>query len=486
MTGDLVTPARDPAFPTPAAGAPRQAADWEGRRVLVLGLARSGVAAARALAQRGVSVIAADRRPGVELGEAIDLLDELGVDTVTGKDDASLLERADVVVASPGIAPTAPLLAKADERGIPVVAELELAFQLSRAPWVAITGTNGKSTTTALTGELFKATGRPTRVCGNIGVAATDEALNAPEDGVIVAEVSSFQLERVVTFRPRVAVLLNLTPDHLDRHGSLEVYAALKARVFAKQGAGDLAVLNADDAATVGWAGRFGLSAKVAYIRRGQRGLAAPEDGPLAGAIAHADGAWVDESGKINRAWEGHTDVLLPVSKLRIPGPHNVSNALAAVAATLPFETNAKEIAQALGAFAGLPHRLEPVGEVEGVAFYNDSKATNVDSMRTALNAFPGPLVVIAGGRDKKGDWASLEPLAADRIGRLILIGEAADTIARAWKRVTSVRAADIDDAAQKALKAARELEGAPVVLSPGCASFDMFRDYEDRGQKFK
>jgi UDP-N-acetylmuramoylalanine--D-glutamate ligase len=178
--------------------------------------------------------------------------------------------------------------------------------------------------------------------------------------------------------------------------------------------------------------------------------------------------------------------VLLPVSKLRIPGPHNVSNALAAVAATLPFEAAAREIAQALGAFAGLPHRLEPVGEVEGVAFYNDSKATNVDSMRTALNAFPGPLVVIAGGRDKKGDWASLEALAADRIGRLILIGEASDTIARAWKRVTSVRAQDIDDAAQKALKAARELKGAPVVLSPGCASFDMFRDYEDRGQKFK
>jgi UDP-N-acetylmuramoylalanine--D-glutamate ligase len=443
------------------------------------------VAAARALAQRGVTVIAADRRPEADLESAVDALEALGVETVTGKDDPSLLARADVVVASPGAAPTTPLLAHADERGIPVVAELELAFQLSRAPWVAITGTNGKSTTTALTGELFRATGRPTRVCGNIGVAATDEALLAPEDGVIVAEVSSFQLERVVTFRPHVAVLLNLTPDHLDRHGSLEVYAALKARVFAKQGAGDLAVLNADDAATVGWAGRFGLSAKVAYIRRGQRGLAAPEDGPLAGAIAHADGAWVDESGRMVRTWEGHTDVLLPVSKLRIPGPHNISNALAAVAATLPFEAKAKDLGKALAAFPGLPHRLEPVGDVEGVAFYNDSKATNVDSMRTALNAFPGPLVVIAGGRDKKGDWASLEPLAADRIGRLVLIGEASDTIARAWKRVTSVRAGDIDDAVLKAWKAGKELK-APVVLSPGCASFDMFRDFEDRGQKFK
>ena len=480
-----MTPARDPAFPTPAADAPRRASDWAGRRVLVVGLARSGTAAARALAERGTTVIATDRRPEGELAMVEDL-EARGVEVRAGKDDLRLLERVDVVVASPGVPPTAPLLARADEKGIPVVGELELAFQLSRAPWVAITGTNGKSTTTALAGELFRATGRPTRVCGNIGVAATEEALLAPEDGVIVAEVSSFQLERVVSFRPHVAVLLNLTPDHLDRHGSLEVYAALKARVFARQGAGDLAVLNADDPETVGWAGRFGLGAQVAYIRRGERGLATPESGPLAEAIARADGAWVDREERIVRAWEGHKDVLLPVSKLKVPGPHNVSNALAAVAATLPFAAKAKDLAKALAAFPGLAHRLEPLGEVDGIAFYNDSKATNVDSMRTALAAFPGPLVVIAGGRDKKGDWASLEALAGDRIGRLVLIGEAADTIARAWKRVRSVRAGGLDDAALQALAAAKELGGAPVVLSPGCASFDMFRDFEDRGERFR
>ena len=482
-------PARDPAFPTPAPDAPRRASDWTGRRVLVVGLARSGTAAARALTARGIAVTALDSRNEDELvarGVPVEELEGLGVEVRAGRDDAALLDKADVVVASPGVPPTAPLLARADERGVPVVGELELAFQLSRAPWVAITGTNGKSTTTALAGELFKATGRPTRVCGNIGVAATDEALLAPEDGVIVAEVSSFQLERVVTFRPKVAVVLNLTPDHLDRHGSLDVYAALKARVFARQGEGDLAVLNADDAATVGWAGRFGIGAKVAYIRRGPRGLAAPESGRLAEAIAQADGAWVDAKEKIVRAWEGHTEVLLPVAKLRIPGPHNVSNALAAVASTLPFAAKAKDLAAALEAFGGLTHRLEAVGTAQGVAFWNDSKATNVDSMRTALNAFPGPLVVIAGGRDKKGDWASLEPLAADRIGRLVLIGEASETIARAWKRIPAVRAGDIDDAAAKALAAAKELGGAPVVLSPGCASFDMFKDFEDRGAKFK
>jgi UDP-N-acetylmuramoylalanine--D-glutamate ligase len=256
--------------------------------------------------------------------------------------------------------------------------------------------------------------------------------------------------------------------------------------VFARQGAGDLAVLNADDPETVAWAGRFGIGAQVAYIHRGERGLAAPESGPLAEAIASADGAWVDREDRMVRAWEGHKDVLLPVSKLRVPGPHNVSNALAAIAATLPFQAKAKDLAKALAAFPGLAHRLEPLGEVQGVAFYNDSKATNVDSMRTALQAFPGPLVIIAGGRDKKGDWGSLEALAGDRIGRLVLIGEAADTIARAWKRVPSVKASDINDAAAKALAAARELGNAPVVLSPGCASFDMFKDFEDRGERFR
>jgi UDP-N-acetylmuramoylalanine--D-glutamate ligase len=491
MTGGAVTPSRDPAFPTPALGAPRTLADWSGRRVLVVGLARSGTAAAAALAARGVQVAATDRRSESELfaagGQAaLEALEAKGVTLHLGDTPASLLEAADVVLASPGVSPTAPLLALADARGIPVVGELELAFQLSRAPWVAITGTNGKSTTTALTGELFKALGYDTRVCGNIGVAATEEALTAPEDGVIVAEVSSFQLERVVTFRPRVAVVLNLTPDHLDRHGSLEVYAGLKARLFAHQDANDLAVLNADDPATAGWAGRFGIASKVAYVRRAEAASAAPEGSPLAHAIARADGAWVDASGRIVRAWEGHRDVLFPVSKLAIPGPHNVSNALAAVAATLPFEADAKTLARALGDFRGLAHRLEPLGLASGVPFYNDSKATNVDSMRTALLAFPRPLVVIAGGRDKQGDWPSLEELATDRIGRLVLIGEASDTIAKAWRRVPSLRAADLDDAARKALAAAKEQGGAPVVLSPGSASFDMFKDYEDRGEQFR
>ena len=486
-----MTPSRDPAFPIPASGAPRQWSDWVGRRALVVGLARSGMAAARALAERGIPVVASDLKSEDELAarsgqEALDDLEARGVTLALGSGDARLLARADVVVTSPGVPPTAPLLAEADRREVPVVAELELAFQLSRAPWVAITGTNGKSTTTALAGELLGAGGRRAHVCGNIGVAATEKAIEAGEGDVIVAEVSSFQLERVVTFRPRVAVMLNLTPDHLDRHGALEVYAGLKARVFARQGEGDVAVLNADDPLSADWAGRYGLSARVAYIRRGDRGAAIPETGALADAVARADGAWVDPQGRIVRGWEGHRDVLLPARDLRIPGPHNVSNALAAVAATLGFDVEAKALSRALARFGGLAHRLEALGTVEGVPFYNDSKATNVDSLRTALLAFERPMVVIAGGRDKAGDWASLEALASQRIGRVVLIGEAAPTIAAAWRRVPSVRASDLDDAARQSLAAARALEGAPVVLSPGCASFDQFRDFEDRGEQFR
>jgi UDP-N-acetylmuramoylalanine--D-glutamate ligase len=412
-------------------------------------------------------------------------LEDLGVVVRTGTGDASLLKNTDVVVTSPGVPPTAPLLVAADAKDMPVVAELELAFQLSAAPWVAITGTNGKSTTTALAGALFAAAGYDAHVCGNIGVAATDEALAAGPASVLVAEVSSFQLERVVTFRPRVALVTGLTPDHLDRHGSLDVYAGLKARVFAHQQPSDLAVLNADDAQTAGWAGRFGLSARVAWFRAHAEGAAVPADSALAHAVAGSDGAWVDDDGRIVRVREGHRDVLLPASALRIPGPHNLANALAAVATTLPFDADPARVSEGLAGFAGLPHRLEPVGTARGVEFYDDSKATNLDSMRTALFAFPPPVVVIAGGRDKAQDWSTLAGDARARIGHLVLIGEAAPTIAAAFTGVPQTRAADLRAAVRVALEQASLLGRVRVLLSPGCASFDMFKDYEDRGRRF-
>ncbi len=488
--GGVVThaPSPVPHLPEPAPTAPRRFADWSGRRVLVVGLARSGRAAARLLAERGIAVTATDTRDaaaldatsaGTNANANANALAEAGVRLVLGSDGIALLAGTDVVVASPGVSPTAPILMAADRRGIPVVAELELAFQASQAPWIAITGTNGKSTTTALTGALLASAGRDAWVAGNIGTAACERAAVVPATGVIVAEVSSFQLERVVTFRPRVACVLNLTPDHLDRHGSIEIYAALKARVFAHQGAGDQAVLNADDPATANWDARFEIAARTAWF--GRRGPRAGRD--MRGA---ADGVFVDDAGRIVRAREGHRDVLLPADALTIPGPHNLSNALAAVTCVLPFDLPAEAVVRSLSSFAGLEHRIEPAGTVTGVRFYNDSKATNVDSMRVALLAFDGPLVVIAGGRDKAGDWASLRPLAEQRIGRLVLLGESSATIEAAWPHVPSERARDLDDAVRRAHRAALTLGGAPVLLSPGCASFDQFRDYEDRGRQFK
>ncbi|MGH7724321.1 MAG: UDP-N-acetylmuramoyl-L-alanine--D-glutamate ligase, partial [Candidatus Eiseniibacteriota bacterium] len=433
------------------------------------------------LAGRGIAVTATDARPAPALDatETLEGLAAHGVTLALGTDGTGLLEGTDVVVASPGIPPTALLLAEADRRGIPVVAELELAFQASSAPWIAITGTNGKSTTTALTGALLEGAGRDAWVAGNIGTAACERAAQVPASGVIVAEVSSFQLERVVTFKPRVACVLNLTPDHLDRHGSIESYAALKARVFARQGATDRAVLNADDPATTDWDERFHFAATPSWF--GARG---PRTRDV--AVGRVDGAIETEGGELVRVREGHREVLLPARALAIPGPHNVSNALAAVACTLPFGLAAGDVARGLRDFAGLEHRIEPAGTVTGVRFYNDSKATNVDSMRTALLAFDPPLVVIAGGRDKAGDWESLRALAEERIGRLILLGESSPVIERAWARVPSERARDLDDAVRRAHDGAVGLGRAPVVLSPGCASFDLFKDYEDRGRQFK
>jgi UDP-N-acetylmuramoylalanine--D-glutamate ligase len=483
MSGGLaVGEARHPALPEPASDAPRSWHDWPGRRALVVGLARSGLAAARLLVARGVAVTASDARgasalPASVAAELTALAQRKGVTLALGSGDPALLAGHDVVVVSPGVSPTAPLVAEADRRGVPVVAELELAFQVSKAPWIAITGTNGKSTTTALTGELCRAGGLDAWVAGNIGTAASERAAEVPPSGVIVAEVSSFQLERVVSFRPRAAVVLNLTPDHLDRHGDLATYAALKARVFARQEAGDVLALNADDAVTAGWAERYGARGRVAYFTR--------ESDPGKGR-AEADGARVDAMGRVVRVREGHTEVLVSARAVRIPGPHNLTNALAALCATLPWPLDAARLGEALSSFGGLEHRIEPAGEVSGVAFYNDSKATNLDSMRTALYAFEPPLVVIAGGRDKASPWGDYRAIAQERIAHLVLIGEAAPVIERAWPDVPSERAADMAAAVRAAFHAARNLNHARVVLSPGCASFDMFKDYEDRGRRFK
>ncbi len=437
-----------------------------GTRPLIAGAARSGVAAARLLAAHGLDVLVCDRGPARP--DAAAALAAAGVRVAWERDDAGLLDGRDFVVWSPGIPLTHPLAAAARTRGLPVLSELEIGYLAAHAPLACVTGTNGKSTTTDLIGALLAGAGREAAVCGNIGRAVCEVAEQVGAGGVLIVEVSSFQLETVQRLRPWIAVWLNLTPDHLDRHESLEAYGALKARLFANQTETDWQVGNADDPEVVKRLPGRGQSLAFSLRDRVE------------------EGAWV-EDGWIMLAWRGGTRALMPASGLRLRGAHNLANVLAAVAATLPLEIAPERLRATLETYSGLEHRLEPAGEVAGVAFVNDSKATNTSSLEVALRSFDQPVVLIAGGRDKNQDFAPLHPLARERVGTAILIGEGAPRIAAAWPDVPSERAATLEEAVDRAFAAARRGPAPRVVLlSPGCASYDMFTDYEDRGRRFK
>jgi UDP-N-acetylmuramoylalanine--D-glutamate ligase len=439
-----------------------------GNRPLVVGSARSGPAAARLLARHGAEVRLCDRRGA----DAFLTLDRSGLERVDfrwGRDDEGLLDDRDFVIWSPGIALDHPIARAARERGLPLLSELELGSLAAHAPLVCITGTNGKSTTTDLTGALLRAAGREIAVCGNIGRPICEVAEEVSASGLLVVEVSSFQLETVERLKPFVAVWLNLTPDHADRHGDFDTYGAMKQRLFARQTEADWAVWNADDPEVM--RRRTGNATPLLFSR----------------ATAVEEGVWA-AGGTIRLAWRGGVEALLPVRELRLRGPHNLSNALAALAATLPMEISPDTLRSVLRSYAGLEHRLENVAVIEGVGFVNDSKATNTDSMAVALESFEHPVVLIAGGRDKGQDFTPLGEAVRRHTRHVVLIGEGAPTLERAWPGVSMERAASLGDAVEKAFDVAREApEGQGIVLlSPGCSSFDMFRDFEDRGAKFK
>ncbi len=440
-----------------------------GTHALVVGAARSGVAAARLLARHGLDVVVCDRRPAAELAAAARDVAAAGARLVAGRDDASLLEGRDVVVWSPGIPDTHALAVAARGRGLPVLSELEIGFLAAHAPLLCVTGTNGKSTTTDLVGALLRAAGREVEVCGNIGRALCEVAESVSPRGLLAVEVSSFQLETVERLKPFVATWLNLTPDHLDRHRDLATYGALKQRLFARQDEHDYAVWNADDPEVM--SRRTGGGTWLEFSIRG----------PV------EQGAWARD-GAIHLAWRGGTEALLEARELRLPGEHNLANVLAALATVLPLEPAPDLLRAVLREYPGLEHRLEPAGTVEGVRFVNDSKATNVSSMEVALKSFERPVVLIAGGRDKGQDFAPLRDLVRRAVRRVVLIGEGAERMAAAWPGVPQLRAGSLAEAVEGAFEAAREGPGEPatVLLSPGCASFDMFSDYEDRGRRFK
>jgi UDP-N-acetylmuramoylalanine--D-glutamate ligase len=437
-----------------------------GRSVTVVGLARSGIAACRLLLALGARVTGTDARGADALPAAARALGTDGVRLVVGGHPEAAFEGAELVVVSPGVPADHPALAGCRARGVPVLGEVELAYRTMTAEFVAITGTNGKTTTTALTGALLEASGRPVLVGGNIGRPLAAEALHFPADGWVVAEVSSFQLETTDAFRPRVAAVLNVTPDHLDRHGSLAAYVEAKARIFRAQGPEDWAVLNADDPGAASLASR--VRARLLWLSRRQ---------PV------TQGAWVREGWVTLRLGTGDRPVC-PVDDIFLRGAHNLENVLAATACAGALGVPPDRLRAAIRAFRAVPHRLEWVRDRGGVAFYNDSKGTNVDATLKALAAFAEPIVLIAGGREKAQRFDALADAARGRVKAAIVIGEGRAALGPALRAVTHVEdAASMAEAVRRA--AALAVAGDVVLLSPACASFDMFRDYEHRGAVF-
>jgi len=446
--------------------ATRSAPWFAGRSALVVGVARSGTAAARLLLRHGARVRAIDRRRREEIGGSVADLEGRGVELRFGPMDVSALEGCDLVVASPGVPADLPLFREAERRGIPIAPEIEVGFAVARAPIIAVTGTNGKSTTVELLGAIGRAAGRRTEVLGNIGTALSEGAEDVPEEGLLVVEVSSFQLELCTRFRPQVGVILNVTPDHLDRHRTLGRYAEIKARLFAFQTAEDFRVQPLGES-------------RLDELLRPMRSK------PLWFGFTDptADGVWESE-GVIQYRFAGREGSLLRRDEALLPGPHNTENICAAAAAAMATGIPARAIAKTLREFRGLPHRLALVAEIDGVRYVNDSKATNVDALKRALESFDAPIVLIAGGRDKDGDFAAIAPLIRERVRHAVYVGEAASKLERAWSQVPSSRSATLEDAVATARS--QTAPGMVVLLSPGCASYDMFRNFEERGARFE
>jgi UDP-N-acetylmuramoylalanine--D-glutamate ligase len=440
--------------------------DLSGKRVLVVGLARTGVVTSLFSAGYGATVTATDGRPESELAETAAKLRAAGVKLeLGGHIDASFLEQ-DLIVVSPGVPAKLPSLELARKQGVPVWSEIELAWRFLRGKLVAITGSNGKTTTTALLAHILQTSNIPTLVGGNIGTPLLALVERSTDTAVTVAEISSFQLETIDKFRPEIGVLLNLTPDHLDRHGTFEDYANAKLRMFENQLERDMAVLNADDAEITK---RMPAKPHIFWFSRQKR---------------VATGAFLRDNEIIFRN-EGSEAALARRDQIPLRGEHNVENVLAACAAAYLAGATPAAIASGVKSFRGVEHRLEFAGEISGVQFYNDSKATNVDAAVKAIEAFPGPLVVILGGKDKGSPYTPLRDLLHERARVVLLIGEAAPKIAADLGGAVEIRqAGTLERAMQLAAEAAQP--GDTVLLAPACSSFDQFENYEQRGRAFK
>jgi UDP-N-acetylmuramoylalanine--D-glutamate ligase len=436
--------------------------DFINKRVTVVGMARSGIAAAKALHALGARVTITDRKPPAQLAEQISRMGTSGIVVEAGGHPERLFLETDLVVLSPGV-PKITQIVAAQQRGVKIISELELGWLLSDSPFVGITGTNGKSTVTTLVGLMLRRAGKRTLVAGNIGNALTEAPELLRNQDWIVAEISSFQLEDIDTFRPRIAAVLNVTQDHLDRYANLAEYGRAKERIFRNQQQDDVLVLNFDDPVVRDMAGR----ARCRVV-------------PFSLSERSGFGAYVEEG--MLMAGGG---AICSVDEIHIKGLHNRENALAAAAAALAAGADRASIAAVLREFPGLEHRLEFVLEKDGVAYINDSKGTNVGAVVKSVEGFERPVILIAGGLDKGSDFSPLFDLFRRKVKLLILIGKAAPSMERALGEATeTVCAATLDEAVRIAHD--RSSRGDAVLLSPACASFDMFRDFEDRGRQFK
>jgi UDP-N-acetylmuramoylalanine--D-glutamate ligase len=451
------------------------------KRVLILGASRSGTGAAVALAAPGREVLLSDRRAAAELPGAHAAFDA-GVRFVPEQTLAVEWPRPDLVIKSPGVPAEAAPVVMAREAGVPVWSELELAYVLFPNPFDAITGTNGKTTTTALLGHLFATAGRPARVLGNIGVAVTSVAGSVDPGEELVVEVSSFQLEDIHSFRPACGIFLNLTPDHLDRHGTMERYLACKANLFAQQGPDDVAVLNVLDPAVAG------LGRDLRARAGGPQVVFFSTAGPTGPDLALKPASWV-EDGRVYF----YGEPALAVGEIRIPGIHNLENSLAAGSAAMARGVEREAVAEGLRTFKGVAHRLQFAGIANGVTYVNDSKATNVEATLTALNAYPRNTHLILGGRDKASDYRPVARACARGCKAVYLIGEATPLIEAAFAEVRDQEGVqgipalhDVGDLEHAIEAATRRADpGDVVLLAPACASFDQYKNFEERGDHF-
>ncbi len=443
--------------------------ELKGKKVLVVGLGKSGLAAALFLRRRGAQVTVSDVRSAEALAKDIPALLEEGIMVEAGGHGLLTFRRQDLIVVSPGVPLNTPEIAQVKSFGLPVIGELELAARFLKGRMLAITGSNGKTTTTALVGEILQKAGMPTLVGGNIGVPVVALIDQSTDDTWSALEVSSFQLESTDQFHPSIAVILNITPDHLDRHGSFENYARAKERIFAAQDKNDCVVLNADNARAAAAASQS--PAQVYWF-----------------SIEHPveQGAWVENGTVVYRpAKNVATEKIMPLSGIPLKGAHNVENVLAAVCAARLAGAPAEAIARAIGEFQAVEHRLEFVAKINGVEYYNDSKATNVDATAKAVAAFSSGVHLILGGKDKGSDYTQLGELLHARVRAIYTIGTAADKIESELRGVVSIHSCEtLDNAVTAAANAARP--GEVVLLAPACSSFDQFENYEHRGRIFK